>query len=209
MTHAGNTRNREKKMSDTIPLPVPALCRFVSAISAILLCIAPQLVTADEWDDADLAIRRLDPAEFQELPAAIVTDLKKRGCTIPQAANQKKRHNVISGGFVTLGQKDWAVLCSRDRISSVLIFWGRASPCSSEILSSNDRDWLQNINDGIGYSRVISTVTLVSIPILKSIAGPSPLPMTAYHGIKEEFLGKASAVHYCHNGVWVRQEITD
>lgn len=194
---------------------------FVPTAMALSLLTVCQTAAADKWDEADRAIRRLDPAEFSELPAIIVADLKKRGCTIPQPTNQGKRHNVISGGFARVGQKnsdpknwailqtDWAVLCSRNRTSSILIYWAGMRPCSSEILSSKDRNWLQELTDGIGYSRVISSIALVSIPILKSIAGPSPLPITAYHGIKEEFVGKASTVHYCHNGQWVKQQITD
>ena len=34
------------------------------------------------------------------------------------------RTNVMSGDFQNEGQTDWAVLCSRKRNSSILVFWG-------------------------------------------------------------------------------------
>lgn len=176
----------------------------VSTIAAISLFIACQAAVADMWDDADLAVRRLDPAAFRELPAAIVTDLKQRGCTVPQAAELKTPHNAIRGEFAKRGQQDWAVLCSRNRSSSVLIFWGNKTSCPSEILSSKDKNSLQTLVGEIGYSRVIRAVGEGFIMTsFKEFGGPTPPPIT-HQGVEDAFVGKASSVHYCNNGEWVR-----
>jgi hypothetical protein len=174
-----------------------------SALISMSLLAAAQIASADEWGDADRKIRRVDSAEFRQLPIEIIQELKKRGCTIPQSYVSEKLHNVINGEFAKKGQKDWAVLCSRDHSSFVLIFWGGDRPCPSEILQSKDRGWLQGTGDGIGYSRVISTVGKNFIDShFEAYGGPIP-PTILHEGINEAFIEKASTVHYCHNGKWL------
>ena len=57
------------------------------------------------------------------MPANLVQDLQRRGCTIPQEHFTKEPHNVIRGEFAKPGQTDWAVLCSINRVSSILVYW--------------------------------------------------------------------------------------
>lgn len=181
----------------------------VSMIAALSLFIVCHAAVADMWDDADWAVRRLDPAAFRELPAAIVTDLKQRGCTIPQAAELKDPHNVIRGEFAKRGQQDWAVLCSRNQSSSVLIFWANKTSCPSEIMPSKDRSSLQTLVGGIGYSRIIRAVGEdFIIASFKEFGGPTPPPIT-HQGVEDAFMGKASSIHYCNNGEWVRLQGAD
>jgi len=171
---------------------------------SVALIAATQVMGADEWDDADMKIRRVDPREFKELPIDLIQELKKLGCAVPQTFTSKKRHNVVSGTFAKKGQKDWAVLCSRDRSSSVLIFWGGDKQCPSEILPSKDREWLQGTGDGIGYSRAIRAVDKnFIVSHFEAYGGPTP-PTILHQGIDEAFIEKASVVHYCHKGKWLR-----
>ncbi len=179
-----------------------------SVLILSLLAVSGKAV-ADEWDDADRATRRLDPAEFRELPAAIIVDLKKRGCTIPQATEIEGRHNVIRGEFAKRGQEDWVVLCSRNRVSSILVFWGGKNSCPPEFALYADKNYLQTLVDGIGYSRAIGSVGKgFIISSFNAFGGPTPPPIT-HHGIDDAFLGKASGVHYCHNGQWIRLQGAD
>ena len=71
-----------------------------------------------DWGRADRDIRRLPPSAFPQLPANLVQDLQRRGCTIPQAHHKKQPHNVIKGEFAKPGQTDWAVLCSEQRAAA-------------------------------------------------------------------------------------------
>lgn len=71
---------------------------------------------------ADEQTVRLKSSDFNELPKEIIKNLEQRGCTIPQIWHDKTLHNVISGEFSKKGQKDWAVLCSINRVSSILVF---------------------------------------------------------------------------------------
>lgn len=177
--------------------------KSLTYFAATIILFAGQLVDANEWDEATHAIKRLAPNEFHTLPSHIRKQLTTKGCTIPQYLGNTAPHNVIKGEFEKPGQKDWAVLCSRNYSSSILIFWGGQVSCPSEILSSPDRSWLQNTGEGIGYSRVIATVDLKFI--FKHIVPneeSSPAPIT-HQGINQSFVGKGSTVQYCVQGKWI------
>src|SRR5262245_5507078 len=89
-------------------------------LSAPLLALSlqgqPQFVKAP--------IRRLPPKTFRQLPTAVVESLEARKCLIPQIWHDETPHNVIRGSFTGAKRDEWAVLCSRTRTSSILIFRG-------------------------------------------------------------------------------------
>jgi len=59
---------------------------------------------------------------FPQLPAALVRDLElSRKCRVPQA--DVEPHNVIEGEFRFAGQKDWAILCSREGRSHIVVYF--------------------------------------------------------------------------------------
>ncbi|MBZ5542923.1 MAG: hypothetical protein LAO07_04495 [Acidobacteriia bacterium] len=68
--------------------------------------------------------------------------LESRGCTIPQSAEFSAPHNVITGEFARKAQKDWAVLCSTQGKSTILVFWGGPAKCFAELASAKDRDFV-------------------------------------------------------------------
>lgn len=159
---------------------------------------------ADEWKEAEKQINRLDPSEFSELPNDVVHELKARGCRIPQAYGLDKRHNVINGRFAAMHQRDWAVLCSKDGFSEILIFWGGPARCSSALKKNKDLNWLQVVaRKTIGYSRAIDSVGVDQIQMYyEAFGGPSPPPID-HDGIDHAFVGKASVILYCNKGQWL------
>jgi hypothetical protein len=179
--------------------------RFSKALPyfvATFLLFTSHLVKADEWDDANRAIKRLDPKEFQALPSHILEKLTTKSCTIPQSFENDSPHNVINGEFGETGQQDWAALCSRTYSSSILIFWGGQDSCPSEFLPSADRSWLQHSGEGIGYSRVITAVgPEFMLKHVDAYEGSPPPPIT-HQGINHSFLGKGTSVQYCYEGEW-------
>ena len=180
--------------------------RFPKALAlfaTIFVLFANQMVKANEWDEANRAIQRLDPKEFRTLPSNILEKLTTQGCTIPQSFENNSPHNVIKGEFVKSGQQDWAVLCSRQQTSSILLFWGGQASCPSEILPSPDRSWLQHTGKGIRYSRVITTVGPESMLKHLEANKESTVPSIRHHGINQSFVGKGSSVQYCHQGQWI------
>src|SRR5713226_6383077 len=140
---------------------------FINAKSLVLMSLLLACIVAttsaygqDKWDLADSTVRRLPPTSFSELPKPIVRYLKLKRCTIPQLWYEPKPHNVIRDMFARRGQFDWAVLCSRNKISTIFVFWNGSTAGPSQIAKAADKGYLQTVgggeNGGIGFSRVIS-----------------------------------------------------
>jgi len=158
----------------------------------------------DEWDAANLQTKRLAPTAFPELPKNIIRELQTRGCTIPQTYDNSKPHNVIHGEFAKKGQYDWAVLCSKNFVSVILIFWGGSEKNISEIAEMPDKTFLQGVDGGrIGYSRAISIVKQYIMDHYKAYGGLEPPPID-HKGIDDAFIEKASLVHYYYRGKWLQ-----
>lgn len=180
---------------------------------AILLAITLAVTTSaqDKWDVADRETVRLPPSAFTDLPSQIVKYLEGQGCTIPQSFVTRNPHNVIKGEFAKRGQTDWAVLCSRNRESSIIVFWGGSVKHRSELTKERDYDYLQVTtgDGGIGFSRVIGVVGSRYIEDrYKWYGGPKPPPIT-HQGINDIFAEKASVVLYFHKGKWFELQGAD
>jgi hypothetical protein len=155
--------------------------------------------------EADFQVTRLAPSAFPELPANIRRELERRGCTIPQERADEKPQNAIKGEFTRKGQTDWAVLCSVNQISTILVFRNASERNPSELARETDISKLQAAGGGaIAYSRAISSVGREYIlRHYHSYGGPKP-PTIDHQGINDAFVGKASVVHYFHAGRWVK-----
>ena len=173
---------------------------------------SPHPAVADAWAEAELHIQRLPPSVVVEMPATIVQQLNARGCRIPQWS-AKKPNNVIRGHFAAPRQVDWTVLCSRNHQSSIMVFWGGRAKCEPSgfglaadklFLTGSPRDHRDYQN--IHYSRAISPANVDYIrDHLRRCIGACPKPPRPldHQGIEDAFVGKASGIHYCHNGTWL------
>lgn len=157
-----------------------------------------------KFTEAEQRISRLPPSAFPDLPTDIVQALTRRGCTIPQTGFPNKPHNVIRGEFTEAGKSDWAILCSVQGASSVLVFHKAATRNPVEIARVEDKGFLQDVGgDKISFSRSISAVGKDYImQHYQTYGGPEPPPVN-HQGIDDAFLEKASVVHYYHNGKWL------
>lgn len=149
------------------------------------------------------AIRRVQPGDVKELPTEFVEKLNARGCTIPQFDSgdggegvAAETNNVIHGEFTRHGQVDWAVLCSNGRTSTVVIFWGKATACASQLARLDDAHFMQQgAGKKMHYSRAIEASDM------SKVGGRGPKQMT-HQGIYDEFVGKSSSLFYCNEGKW-------
>ena len=183
---------------------------ILQVIACGLICFAARIlaqwIPSDaDWDKAVKEIRRLPPNTFSELPTAIIGDLNRRRCTIPQADRSPHPHNVVKGSFSGKGQIDWAVLCSRGDESSILVFKGQTTEGVWELAKGPDKNWLQTVEERrIGYSRRISAAKGNAIlDYHGAFGGPKPPPID-HQGIEDSFLGKASVIFYYYKGTWLR-----
>lgn len=159
-----------------------------------------------EWDMADRMTKRLPPESFPQLPAAVRADLRRRGCTVPQEPSDTQPHNVISGSFIARGTTDWAVLCSIDRKSRVLVYRDGATAQVDDMAAVADKGFLQGGGNGtIAFSRRISPIRgSLMISYHREFGGDGPPPPRIDHlGIEDAFVGKVSAVIYFYRGKWL------
>jgi hypothetical protein len=158
-----------------------------------------------QFDEAERRIVRLAPAAFPEMPARVVREARRRGCTVPQTPYTRKPHNVIQGEFAKPGQTDWAVLCSVKGTSTILVFWDGSERNPAAIAPMVDRNFLQTINSNEpGFSRGISPVGREFIVRhYGAYGGPKP-PSIDHQGINDAFVEKASVVWCFYGGHWLK-----
>jgi hypothetical protein len=156
------------------------------------------------FEKANSETIRLSPSRFPQLPLAIRQELKRRGCTIPQVWGEKKPHNVIKGSFIQQTEVDWAVLCSVNRTSTILIFPNASTNRVIELAQEADINRLQSEGGTkIGYSREISPVGREFIMRHYQAYGGVKPPQINHQGIDDAFVGKASVVLYLYRGKWL------
>jgi hypothetical protein len=166
--------------------------------------------SAARFDVAIAKIRRLPISAFPKLPAQIGSVLRARKCTVPQPLLAGQLRNVLSGEFIAKGQMSWAVLCSVNHSTSLLVF-RNANNVRPEVLdTAEDRQYLQGVGgDEIGYSREIAAVGKNFIlGYYRAYGGPKPPPMD-HQGIDDAFLENASVTLYFHRGKWLRLQGAD
>jgi hypothetical protein len=177
---------------------------FLAVATLVMTTGASQLPSPEAWAEADRATRRLDPSEFTELPRTIRTELRRRGCGIPQPFTNGHRQNVIRGSFIQAGQVDWAILCSRRLSSTILVFRNGGSDVAAELARRPDADFLQVVEPNrIGFSRALGVASVEYIREHHArYGGPEP-PALTHAGINDGFVEKASVVWYWHLGKWL------
>ena len=177
-----------------------------------LLSIAEEFQSAGQpdWARANAETVRLPPSAFGELPVEVRKDLEGRGCTIPQPYDARSPTNVVTGRFTAATAMDWAVLCSRDRTSTILVFRAGSVSDVAELESRPDADFIQGTGSGkAGFSRSLSVADPGYIRRHYEAYGGPQLPPLHHDGINDAFLEKASVIHYWHEGRWLQLQGAD
>ncbi len=162
--------------------------------------------TRDDWGRADEATVRLSPSTFLTLPSSVRTELERRECTIPQPYGERVQEmNVVSGKFTSTGETDWAVLCSRQKRSAILVFHGGRSNDVEELAEEPDLNYLQVISRGrkLGYSRQLAVAPPGEIRKHFLYRHRSPQKIN-HDGVEDTFIEKASTVWYHASEKWIR-----
>ena len=190
---------------------------------AILPQIDPQRIararevesqTQRDWqvraEQAIAKIRRLPVKAFPELPPTVAGVLRARNCRVPQPSANGAPRNVIRGEFFAKGEAGWAVLCSVNNSTALLVFRNGRDTNPDTVTTSEDRGYLQGLDgDNIGYSREITAVGRDFIMRhYRAYGGPEPPPID-HHGIDDAFLDKASITWYFYDGKWLRLQGAD
>jgi hypothetical protein len=160
---------------------------------------------AAKFEGAAAKIRRLPIDAFPDLPAVVAKVLRDKNCTVPQPAIGSGPQNVIRGEFLAKGETGWAVLCSVNQSTSLLVFRNHLDTNPQVLNTGQDSGYLQGLgNDEIGYSRAIGPVNRdYIISHYRAYGGPEPPPLD-HHGIDDAFIEKASSIWYFHEGKWLQ-----
>jgi hypothetical protein len=150
-------------------------------------------------------VRRLPVEAFPGLPPAVAGVLRDRRCAVPQPFGEGTPRNVVRGDFFAGGEAGWAVLCSVDHVTALLVFRNDQDTNPHTLNTCEDVNSMQGDGaDEYGYSREITAVGRDFIMgHYRAYGGPEPPPID-HHGIDDAFLGKASVTWYFHDGVWLR-----
>lgn len=129
---------------------------------------------------------------------------------MPQPASGGAPRNAIRGEFHAKGEFGWAVLCSVDNSTALLVFRNGSDTNPHTFTTSEDRTYLQELEGGvIRYSRQITAVSRDYIMRhYRAYGGPTPPPLD-HQGIDDAFLEKASITWYFHNGKWLQLQGAD
>jgi hypothetical protein len=130
---------------------------------------------------------------------------------VPQTYIGTKRHNVVRGRFTSATQMDIAVLCSRDGVSTIVVFRGDSASHIAELAASPDAGYLQVIDSDnhVGFSRDISVAAPADIRSHARAHGGAVPAQLEHDGIDDAFAEKGSVVWYWYRGKWLRLQGTD
>lgn len=150
-------------------------------------------------------IRLLPPASFPNLPPAVVSQLNAQHCLIPQTFEARKPENVIHGEFEAPGSTDWAVLCSHDGSTDLLVFLHSAleKPFTLATAKNTDRMASEMPADPLGSAWGISTIPPDGMRHTPGVHQHGPFN---HDGIEDDFIEHASTVHYYRSGSWLALE---
>ncbi len=159
--------------------------------------------TRNSWDAADSLIVRLQPSAFRILPAAVVRYLEASGYTIPQCRCDTTPNNVVTGRFSDDGTTGWAVLASKKRISTILIFMHASDTTPARVGEMADRSFLQSLgNAAVGFSRLIRIVGKASREKVNRQRATPASTLFHHDGIEDSFVEKGSVRYYFDKGTW-------
>jgi hypothetical protein len=151
-------------------------------------------------------IRRLPVASFPELPAALASELNRRGCMIPQTWQAHRPENVIRGSFEKAGSVDWAVLCSRQGEVSLLVFFASAAADQPQTLSSaTETSRLGEHNGMLGFNWGIDPATPEQIHQAQAGLAHRP-PPPGHDALADTRINAGTVFHFFRNGQWTLLE---
>ena len=171
---------------------------WVSGLAASASCLTPGLCGHPAL---------IAPKAFPALPPAVTADLEARACRIPQSYMDPAPHNVVVGSFFGPSSQDWAVLCSREGRSSILVYPAGETEGVEEIARGReDGPPLATQvaeEERFGFDRMITAVGEKYIfDRYRWYGGPEPPPIQ-HQGINDAVVEKASRVHYYYDGSWL------
>jgi hypothetical protein len=160
---------------------------------------------ANAWRGWPIVLSYSQPSALEGLPEEIRAGLTRDGCLIPTL--QWGRQNVVRGRFASPDQEDWAVLCSRDGVSEIRVFWGGPARCPQPIAPSPDRQWLQDRGDSTAVlGRTVGRYTPREVRDWLDYYELEPGINFTHDVLLDTREGRpVTGFRYCSGGVWITE----
>jgi hypothetical protein len=147
-------------------------------------------------------IRLLPIASFPDLPTAIMDELTRRRCMIPQSFEAKQPENVIHGAFRAPGSNDWAVLCSSQGASTLYVFFAGQADSPIALRSQSDSTWL-DVEPGSSIYGSSWGIAVRSAAELRASPQMHHGATLDHDAIDDARLERSLIVHYYQAGRWL------
>ncbi|MHB2016474.1 MAG: hypothetical protein ACYCW6_05950 [Candidatus Xenobia bacterium] len=171
--------------------------------------------------EAEARIKRLAASEASDLPENIRRYLERRGLTIPQTPGRPpagyREWNVIAGTFYSPGQRDWAVLASRQHMSTILVFRnGRTDVDPDALHTALDASFLWYEDSPCeGFTTFYRSLTVATATDIESCYENGggyarslfPLPVVEHAGIWDCIYTQQCHIFYRHDGRWLDPQV--
>lgn len=153
-------------------------------------------------------VRHLPPASYPALPAVVAGELSRRGCLIPQTYQAHRPENVVHGSFERAGSSDWAVLCSVEGQTSLLVFFGAAQGAPMTVASAAETQRLQAYSGGteMGFNWGIDPATPETVRDLQDGMWPRPAPLD-HDALADSIIDQKTIYRYYANDKWTVAEM--
>jgi len=133
---------------------------------------------------------------------------------VPQPWDERTPKNIIHGSFTAARVGEWAVLCSVNDTSRILIYRvgrDRARTTVDSLLREADVGWMQGVGGNRwGYSRLLLVRPLGKSRAWRHDIDGHVIPQPVDHdAIEQAFVGKSAEAFYFAGGRWYRQITAD
>ncbi len=148
-------------------------------------------------------IRRLPINAFPDLPDAVVEQLKKRECLIPQSYEAHHPENVVHASLERAGSSDWAVLCSADGEVALMVFFGSAPSKPAVVVTAPEKQRLQR-HDGsgvLGFDWAIDAASPDAVHQAQSGLERKP-PRVDHDALQDIVLDQKTVYRFFSKGSW-------
>ena len=155
-------------------------------------------------------VRHLPVSSFPGLPDAVVAELDRRNCLIPQTYEAHGPENVVHGSFGRPGSTDWAVLCSaRGKVSLLVFFAGDAqNPAVLATAPETERIEAHGANGMLEFDWGIDSASPEQVREAQGGMRRRP-PRLSHDAIAESIIDGQTMYHFYAGNAWTFVETSD
>lgn len=193
-----------RTVARTLPGCLVAVLTLIAAAQTVVPQSSEQIetgyLTGQDGHQIAYRIRLLPLASFPAVPQGIRTELEARSCMVPQTYEAHAPENVLHGAFERQGANDWAVLCSTNGSTSLLVFFADRQNAPFTLASGKNSQWIAVAPTGqvLGFAWGIDAVGPAEMA-LDTHAAPETFD---HDGVRGEFIAASPTLHYFQKGEW-------